>query len=99
MSDVGLHVIALSKRRRLTRQKLTGAILMFFERLDEEQITLLRKIFPDACRELGIGTDEADEERREQLASLILAIAQRESDLDLVLALAVYQLRQPGALH
>jgi hypothetical protein len=36
--------------------------------------------FPRACTELGIGAEEDDEERREQLASIILAIAQGEAD-------------------
>ena len=72
---------------------------MFVERLDKEQLLLLRKVFPRACIELGIGAEEDDEERREQLASIILAIAQGEADLDLVLARAVYQMRPAGSLH
>jgi hypothetical protein len=72
---------------------------MFLERRDSEQLAVLRKLFPKACIELGIGTSEADEERREQLAGIILAIAQREFDLDLILARAVYQMRPPGLAH
>jgi hypothetical protein len=70
---------------------------MFLERLDREQLTLLRKVFPRACIELGISAEEDDDERREQ--SIILAISQREPDLDLVLAMAVHQMRPPGSLH
>jgi hypothetical protein len=72
---------------------------MFVERLDKEQLLVLREVFPRACTELGIGAEEDDEERREQLASIILAIAQGEADLDLVLARAVYQMRPAGSLH
>ena len=57
---------------------------MFVERVDEERLSVLYKIFPKACIELGIGIEEDDEERREQLANLILAIAQGEADLDLI---------------
>ena len=42
---------------------------MFVERLDKEQLLVLRKVFPRACIELGIGAEEDDEERREQLAN------------------------------
>ena len=72
---------------------------MFVERLDKEQLLVLRKVFPRACIELGIGAKEDDEERREQLAKIILAIAQGEADLELVLARAVYQMRPVGPLH
>lgn len=72
---------------------------MFVERLDKEQLLVLRKVFPRACIELGIGAEEDDGERREQLASIILAIAQGEADLDLVLARAVYQMRPAGSVH
>ena len=72
---------------------------MFSERLNNQQRVMLRKVFPRACIELGIGAEEDDEERREQLASIILAIAQGEADLDLVLARAVYQMRPPRFLH
>jgi hypothetical protein len=72
---------------------------MFLDRLDCDQQMVLRKVFPKACIELGIGVEEADEERREQLAWIILTIYQRESDLDLVLAQAVYQMRPPGSFH
>ena len=53
---------------------------MFVERVDEERLSVLYKVFPKACIELGIGIEEDDEERREQLANLILAIAQREAE-------------------
>ena len=53
---------------------------------------MLRDVFPKACFELGIGLEEADEERRGQLAT-ILTIARREADLELVLAIAVRQMR------
>ena len=72
---------------------------MFVERLDKEQLLVLRKVFPRACIELGIGVEDEDEERREQLASIILAIAQGEVDLDLVLARAVHQMLPPGSLQ
>ena len=72
---------------------------MFSERLDNQQLVVLRNVFPRACIELGIGVDGGDEDRREQLARIILAIAQLESDLDLILARAVYQMRPPGSLH
>ena len=72
---------------------------MFVERVDEERLSVLYKVFPKACIELGIGIEEDDEERREQLANLILAIAQGEADLDLILARAVHQMRPPGPLH
>jgi hypothetical protein len=72
---------------------------MFLDGLDSEQLTVLHKVFPKASIELGIGVEEADEDRREQLAWIILAICERESDLDLVLAQAVYQMRPPGSLH
>jgi hypothetical protein len=78
---------------------LKAASVMFSERLDNDQVMVLREVFPKACIELGIGVEEADEERREQLASIILAIAQRESDRDLILARAVLQMRPPGSLH
>lgn len=72
---------------------------MFVERVDEERLSVLYKVFPKACIELGIGIEEDDEERREQLVNLILAIAQGEADLDLILARAVHQMRPPGSLH
>jgi hypothetical protein len=72
---------------------------MFSERLDNQQLVVLRNVFPRACIELGIGVDGGDEDRREQLARIILAIAQLESDPDLILARAVYQMRPPGSLH
>jgi hypothetical protein len=72
---------------------------MFSERLDNDQVMVLREVFPKACIELGIGVEKADEERREQLASIILTIAQREFDRDLILARAVLQMRPPGSLH
>jgi hypothetical protein len=72
---------------------------MFLERVNEERRSVLYKVFPKACMELGIGIGEDDEERREQLANLILAIAQGEADLDLILARAVHQMRPPGSLH
>jgi hypothetical protein len=53
---------------------------MFLERVNEERRSVLYKVFPKACMELGIGIGEDDEERREQLANLILAIAQREAE-------------------
>ena len=59
----------------------------------------LRKVFPRACIELGIGAEEDDEERREQLANIILAIAQGEVDLERILARAVYHMRPTGSLH
>ena len=62
---------------------LKTAYVMFSERLDNEQLVVQREVFPKACIELGIGVEEADEQRREQLAKIILAIAQRESDRDL----------------
>ena len=71
----------------------------FAERLDKERLVVLRKVFPRACIELGIGAEEDDEERREQLANIILAIAQGEVDLELILARAVYQMRPTGSLH
>ena len=71
----------------------------FAERLDKERLLLLRKVFPRACIELGIGAEEDDEERRDQLAKIILAIAQGEADLELILARAVYQMRPPDLLH
>ena len=71
----------------------------FAERLDKEQLLVLRKVFPQACIELGIGGGEDDEERREQLATIILAVAQGEADLDLVLARAVHQMLPPGSLQ
>jgi hypothetical protein len=71
----------------------------FVEGLDKEGLVVLRKVFPRACIELGIGADEDDEERRDQLAKIILAIAQGEADLDLVLARAVYHMRPPDLLH
>jgi hypothetical protein len=70
---------------------------MFLERVNEERRSVLYKVFPKACMELGIGIGEDDEERREQLANLILAIAQGEADLDLILARAVHQMRPPGS--
>jgi hypothetical protein len=72
---------------------------MFSERLENQQRVVLRNVFPRACIELGIGADGGDEDRREQLARIILAIAQLESDLDLILARAVYQMRPPRFLH
>ena len=72
---------------------------MFFERLDSKHLEVLRTVFPKACIELGIGAGEEDEERREQLAGTILAIAQRESDLDLILARVVYLMRPPRLLQ
>jgi len=68
---------------------------MFSERLENQQRVVLRNVFPRACIELGIGADGG----REQLARIILAIAQLESDLDLILARAVYQMRPPRFLH
>ena len=72
---------------------------MFSEMLDNRQRVVLRHVFPRACIELGIGVEGGDEDRRERLARIILAIAQREFDLDLILARAVYQMRPPGSLH
>ena len=71
----------------------------FVEGLDKERLLVLRKVFPQACIELGIGTEEDDEERHEQLANIILAIAQGEADLDLILARAVHQMLPPGSLQ
>jgi hypothetical protein len=72
---------------------------MFVGRFDKEQLLVLRKVFPQACIELGIGAQEDDEERREQLATIILAVAQGETDFDLVLARAVHQMLPPGSLQ
>ena len=78
---------------------LKTASVMFSERLDNEQLVVLREVFPKACIELGIGIEETDEQRREQLAKIILAIAQREPDRDLILARSVLQMRPPVSLH
>jgi hypothetical protein len=56
-------------------------------------------VFPRACIELGISAEEDDEERRAQLANIIIAIARGEADLELILARAVYQMRPPDLLH
>ena len=101
MPDVEQAAPALSRHRATDRsgERCIKVSFMFVERLDKEQLLVLRKVFPRACIELGIGAEEDDEERREQLASIILAIAQGEADLDLVLARAVYQMRPAGSLH
>jgi hypothetical protein len=101
MPDVEQSGPALSRHRATDRsgERCISVSFMFVERLDKEQLLVLRKVFPRACIELGIGAEEDDEERREQLAKIILAIAQGEADLDLVLARAVYQMRPAGSLH
>ena len=72
---------------------------LFVERLDKEPLLVLHKVFPRACIELGISAEEDDEERRAQLANIIIAIARGEADLELILARAVYQMRPPDLLH
>ena len=101
MPDVKQSGPALSRHRATdgSGERCLSVSFMFVERLDKEQLLVLRKVFPRACIELGIGAEEDDEERREQLAKIIIAIAQGEADLDLVLARAVYQMRPVGPLH
>ena len=101
MPDVEQSGLALSRHRATDRsgERCISVSFMFVERLDKEQLLVLRKVFPRACIELGIGAGEADEERREQPASIILAIAQGEPDLDLVLARAVHQMLPAGSLQ
>ena len=73
---------------------------MFSTIPNSDQLEALHKAFDKACRELGLGPDQAV--RREQLEQLMVSISDRgERDADLIGAKAVHQMRPPpsGLFH
>ena len=69
---------------------------MWFEH--NEELVAVRHAFYKACEELGIGSEESDKERREQLEQVFLTIFNfGEHDPDMIRARAVQQMRAPAA--
>jgi hypothetical protein len=71
---------------------------MISDSFNTEQLLSLRIAFDNACIELGIGADSADEDRREQLAVMMLSLASGgERDTEVIRAHAVHRMRPPAA--
>ena len=69
---------------------------MWFEH--NEELVAVRHAFYKACEELGIGPEECDKERREQLEQVFLTIFNfGEHDPEVIRARAVQQMRLPAA--
>ena len=67
---------------------------MWFEH--NEELVAVRHAFYKACEELGIGPEECDKERREQLEQVFLTIFNfGERDPEVIRARAVQQMRLP----
>ena len=45
------------------------------EKFDNNELVALRKAYEEACDQIGLGTEEVDRKRREQVAALIFALA------------------------
>jgi len=71
---------------------------MISDSLNSEQLLALRIAFDKACVELGIGANSGDEDRRQQLAVMMLSIASGgERDTEVIRAHAVHRMRPPAA--
>lgn len=69
---------------------------MFFE--DNDELVEVRRAFAKACVDLGIGPDQSDRERREQLEQAIVSLINAgESDPEVIRAKVVHQLKPPAA--
>jgi len=69
---------------------------MWFEH--NEELVAVRHAFYKACEELGIGSEDDDKERREQLEQVFLTIFNfGERDPEVIRARAVQQMRLPTA--
>jgi len=71
---------------------------MLPELLDDKELAALHNAFAKACFELGIGLDEAGRDRRNQLATIMFALAKGgESDPEVIRMHAVHQMRPPAS--
>ncbi len=71
---------------------------MFSEFLDNKQLVALHSEFAKACIELGLGPDEGDKDRRDHLATIMLALSKGgETDPEAIRTQAVHQMRPPAA--
>ncbi len=69
---------------------------MFSEILNNDQLVALRDAYAKACAELGLSPDDADKDRREHLAMIMLALSKGgETDPEVIRMQAVHQM-QPG---
>ena len=63
-----------------------------------EQYFQLYRAFTRACAELGITYSQSDNDRREELAALMIKLAKDgELDVDAIRAQAVHQMRPPAS--